>query len=170
MRFILYLVSMFLKKISIVVVTILVLSLLSKFMYVVPIHVGAFFITIVAVIIADSSALAWMLGRKKLLEKKTLHLLHNIVNFGLLVIVVTGVLMFIPLQDYLLEVPVFMGKMVFVLALIINSFVIGKHVNLPTTRSYASLSKSEKIPLLISGAVSTMSWLGAFILAHFSGV
>jgi hypothetical protein len=48
-----------------------------------------------------------------------------------------------------------------VAALIINSFFVGRFAKLASERPYASLARHERLPLLISGAVSTLSWLGA---------
>lgn len=155
------------KKFLIGSVIVLAIFLLSKVFYILPIHGLGFFATIVVVIVADVNAGLWVLGKKELLNKKTIHLLHNLVNLGLLIIVTSGVLMFIPKMDYLLGLPAFMGKMAFVLALIINSFVIARHMDISTTRTFASLSKTEKRPLFISGLVSTVSWIGAFVLAGF---
>jgi cytochrome b involved in lipid metabolism len=59
----------------------------------------------------------------------------------------------------------FLVKMVFVLGLVINSFAIGKLMKLAINNSYASLQKSDKTKLLISGAISVICWLGALTMA-----
>jgi hypothetical protein len=49
--------------------------------------------------------------------------------------------------------------MAFVATLVINSFIIGFLQETAITRSYASLSFKEKVPLFVSGAVSTACWI-----------
>lgn len=159
-----------LKKILGAGAIILVLVAISRFTYVLPFHVGAFFITVVAVVMADVQALLWVLGKKPTLDKEQIHRLHSLVEVGLLVIVTTGIILALPVTDYLVTITAFLLKMTFVLALIINSFVIKYHMDIPTTKTFASLTKSEKIPLLISGLVSSASWIGAFICAQFLGL
>lgn len=55
--------------------------------------------------------------------------------------------------------------MAFVLALCINGYVIGSHMYIAAERPYASLSANEKIPLYVSGAVSSIGWVGTVIFA-----
>jgi hypothetical protein len=158
------------KKILVALAIILVLVVINKFIYVLPFHVGAFFITLIAVVVADLQALLWVLGKLPTLDKKQIHRLHSMVEVGLLVIVTTGILLALPVADYLVTITAFLLKMTFVFALIINSFVIKRHMDIPTTRTFASLTTGEKIPLLVSGLVSSASWIGAFICAQFLGL
>ena len=139
--------------------------LLNQFMYVLPIHIGAFILTITAVIIADLHALLWARGKLPLLESRRLQMLHNAVSTGLLVSITSGFIMFLPLREYLVTVEAFWVKLAFVLVLIINSFVIARHMHVPTSRTFTSLTKQERRPLLISGAVSTISWIIVFASA-----
>ena len=81
--------------------------------------------------------------------------------------IVTGFALFWPTRHFLLTRPQFYVKMAFVVTLLANSFVIGKLKDTSTTRPCASLSTREKIPLFISGAVSTVSWLMATAAAFF---
>mgnify|MGYP001582748426 CR=1 FL=1 len=84
--------------------------------------------------------------------------------------VATGISMAIPLAEYLLMTPAFYFKMFFVLALIVNAVVVGFLLNIATERSFASLSRRERIPLFISGGVSTISWIGAVLSALSLGL
>jgi hypothetical protein len=81
--------------------------------------------------------------------------------------IVTGVFLFIPMREYLLTRPQFYIKMAFVVTLIANAFVIGHLQKRATTHSFKDLSFKEKLPLFISGAVSTVAWLGAATTALF---
>lgn len=75
-----------------------------------------------------------------------------------------------PLSSYLVTVPAFLLKMAFVVTLFINGLVIGHLVKVATERSFASLSWRERLPLLVSGAVSTTAWIGAFVAARLLGL
>lgn len=146
------------------------LLLLSQYMYVLPIHIAAFFFSITFVVISDVHAGLWVWGKLPTLPQRRMLWLHRIVSLGLLVAAVSGVLLAWPVLDYLLATPAFIGKLIFVGALVINGVVIGRHLDLATERSFAELTTAERTPLFISGAVSTVSWIGAFILAGFLGL
>ena len=75
--------------------------------------------------------------------------------------IITGLFLFYPMREFLLSRPQFYIKMGFVLALCINSVAIGYFSKIPTKKTFASLSNKEKLPLFISGALSTISWIGA---------
>ena len=147
-----------------------VVFFISQFMYILPVHIGSFIITITAVIIADIHATLWTLGKLSVLPLQRMNLLHYLVSIGLLASVTSGFIMFLPLQEYLFSVTAFWLKMIFVLALIVNSFVISHHLKTITSRTFASLTKNERQPLFISGFISAISWIGAFISALFLGL
>lgn len=132
-------------------------------------HISAFFVNITFVVIADALALSWVLGKKEVLSIQVMRTLHRIVSVGLCVSVVTGAIMFWDVRDYLLTLPAFYTKMLFVLALVVNSFVIGKHMHIAVERPFKTLEPEEKRPLFISGAVSTIAWVGTFIAAKSLG-
>ena len=140
-------------------------AVLNQIMYLLPIHIGAFVITIIAVIIADLQALLWVIGKLSTLKRRPINVLHHMVSVGLFVSVSTGVFLFWPLREYLVTVETFWIKMVFVAVLIINSFVIARHMHVPTTQTFASLSAAQRRPLLMSGAVSAISWITVFVAA-----
>ena len=147
------------------IVVVAVVVLVNQFMYLLPIHIGAFVITITAVIIADLHALLWVLGKLPTLQKSRIAAMHYIVSTGLMVSVTSGFLLFLPLSKYLVTVEAFWVKMAFVAVLIINSFVIARHMNTPATRTFLSLTKQERLPLVISGAASAISWIMVFASA-----
>ena len=149
---------------------VLVVVLLNQFMYLLPLHIGAFIVTITAVIIADLQALLWARGRLPTLKPQRLKVLHNVVSIGLLVSITSGFLMFLPLREYLVTVEAFWVKLAFVGVLIINSFVIARHMHIPTTRTFLSLTKAERRPLFLSGAASAVSWIVVFVSALLSNV
>lgn len=136
--------------------------------YFLPAHLIILGVTVIGILLADHEAYAWLTGKKPILEYKKMLRLHLWVGGGLIGMIVTGGLMAWPMRDYLLHnSPAFLGKMFFVALLIGNSFVIGEILKLCTTRTFASLSKKERAPIYISGAVSTLSWVCAALLALF---
>jgi len=147
------------------IVVVLVILFLNQFMYLLPIHIGAFIVTITAVIIADLHAALWVLGKIPMVQRKRLTVLHDVVSVGLVISITSGFILFLPLREYLVTVEAFWVKLAFVLVLIINSFVIARHMHIPTSRTFGSLTRRERRPLLISGAVSAVSWVTVFACA-----
>ncbi len=127
-------------------------------------HVVAIIVTGLCVLYSDEQGLEWILGKKQTLNAARVDLLHSVVSIGLALIILTGGLRVIPALSYYLAQPVFIGKMVFVLVLIINGFFIGRLSHMATTRTFASLSARERLPLFISGGVSVLGWAGALLL------
>lgn len=130
-------------------------------------HLMSLTFVAVCVFLSDKMAMSWIRGESKTLPVKKLELFHRLVWLGLGLMIVTGFFMFWGRQDYLLHRPAFLAKMFFVGLLFINSFFIGKLLPIATTRTYASLTFKEKLPLFVSGAISTISWVSAAILAFF---
>ena len=135
---------------------------------VLPLHLLILAATAVAVLIADHDAYLWIKGRKQTLDATRVVRLHWIVAAGLSGMVLTGIFLFLPKQTYLLGADyAFYIKMFFVFALFVNSFFIYRLLEISTTRQYSSLSSKERRPLFISGAISTISWVGAAAAALF---
>lgn len=119
------------------------------------------------VVRADYFGMSWIQGKKEVLDSRILTTLHRSTWIGLSLMILTGIMLFLPMKDYLLTRPQFYIKMAFVITLICNGFVIGHLQKIATTHSFASLTFSQKVPLFISGVVSTISWAGAVITALF---
>ncbi len=128
---------------------------------VLPFHILILVYVAWTVLHADHMAFSWIRGKVNTLDEKKVNRLHRHTWYGLVGMIVTGVLMFIPLHEFLLTRPQFYVKMAFVLALVINGFVIGHLQKVAFNKSFKELTAREKIPLFISGAVSTLCWLGA---------
>lgn len=128
------------------------------------IHVAILFSTLSVVVFADVQGLRWVLGRVRTLNARLTRALHILVYVGLLGMILTGVTMFLRDSEYLLSNPAFLVKMVFVAALVANSFLIGAHIKVATEKPFAELSVTEKRRLIISGVVSGACWLGAMLL------
>lgn len=118
------------------------------------------------VVVSDICAHAWMRGKK--IRFETIKTLHTLVWIGIGAMLITGVSMFMRYSEYLVNDIAFIFKMFFVSALIINGFVISKFLPF-IKRPYESLTKKEKTPLIISGMVSTISWVGTIVSALLIG-
>lgn len=129
-----------------------------------PLHITFLFLAAVGILVADHAALQWMRGKTEVIGKKILFTAHWIVTIALLGLVYTGLFLFWPQREYLLHQPLFLLKMIFVAALLINSMAIERLMHLAAVRPFSSLSAGQKAPLFISGAVSTLSWIGAGVM------
>lgn len=116
---------------------------------------------------ADHMGFNWITGKTRVLDEAKVKTLHRNTWLGLTGMIATGLLMFWPLHEYLLTRPQFYIKMFFVAALIANGFAIGNLQKIALTKSYAELTWGERLPLMISGAVSTLGWIGAATMAFF---
>jgi uncharacterized membrane protein len=108
----------------------------------------------------------WILGKKDNLQKDKLEKFHKYVWIGLLGLIFTGLFLILQ-KSYLLESFNFKFKMFFVLVLFINSFFIGKEMNLAANFKFKDLKNIDKFKIFITGAVSTISWISAFVIAQF---
>lgn len=128
-----------------------------------PLHLTSLLYALVSVVRADHLGFLWIRGKSDTLDPKRVSTLHKHSFVGLSLMIVTGILLFLPMREYLLSRPQFFVKMAFVATLVINGFAIGKLKNIASTRKFSSLSLREKAPLFISGFISTISWLGAIL-------
>jgi hypothetical protein len=127
------------------------------------IHLTAVFATLALVAIADLHGLLWMMGKMRALPPRRTRLLHFGVWAGLSIIILAGATMFLFGSSYYLSLPTFRIKMLFVAALLINSFFIHTHLKISHGAAFADLPRRKKIELVASGAVSAASWIGAFV-------
>ena len=134
------------------------------------IHIVAFVLNVALVVVADGLGALWVLGRLERLNADVLNNIHKFLWAGLLLSVITGALMAYESIEYLLTVPAFQIKLVFVTALVINSFVIHKHIQVPVVSSFSEVDSRTKKSLLVSGVVSTVSWISVVICAQFLGL
>lgn len=116
---------------------------------------------------ADRLGLDWIRGKDLVLSAQEVRHLHRRMWTGLALMITTGLIMFWPMREFLLTRPQFYAKMTFVLALVVNGFVIGHLQKIAFRRSYESLTPKERLPLFISGTLSTISWISAATLAFF---
>ncbi len=140
------------------------------FPYIIAVHVGTIFIIIGLILWADYHAFAWVRGKKALLEIKQMTRIHTLMWWGLIIMIISGGLLFYPYKDFLATLFAFRLKMLFVVALIINSFYIGTVLPIATQKPFAEISLKQKLKLGISGAASAISWVGAIITGTMLGL
>ncbi|MFN3692801.1 MAG: hypothetical protein ACK4SL_01715 [Candidatus Paceibacteria bacterium] len=126
-------------------------------------HLLALAFVAVVIIIADHNGYLYMRGKKAVLNAVKVKRLHQLAWVGLGAMIVTGV-MLVRQNPIVLEEPTFAVKMLMVLALLVNGFVIGRLSALSTTTPFASLTRGQKLTLLGSGAVSVSCWIGAAVI------
>ncbi len=123
--------------------------------------------SLLVVIYSDHQGFLWFIGKKQLADKAKTELGHKLALWGFLMICITGFILSWPMREFLLENNVFLVKMFFVVALGINGLAIGKLSKIAIEKPFVSISKKDKTILFFSGAVSTLSWLSAGVLAFF---
>jgi hypothetical protein len=119
------------------------------------------------IIKADHMGLRWVQGRLPTLKPEEVATYHYRVWAGLVLMIVTGILMFWPLRELLLTRVQFYIKMGFVMTLILNSFAIGYLQKIAITSRFDSLTFKQKAPLFLSGAISTACWVFTAATAFF---
>lgn len=129
------------------------------------IHLGAVSTAVLAVLYADRIGFTWMRGTVATLDPVIVNRLHRIVGAALATIIGSGFLLFLPAWKYLLSEPLFLLKMGFVAVLVINSFAIGTLKDIATQQAFNNITQGQKRVLLVSGAASTLSWIGAIGVA-----
>jgi NhaP-type Na+/H+ or K+/H+ antiporter len=129
------------------------------------IHLGSLAIAGCGVLVADKVGFAWMSGKTKKLAPRTLHILHEVVSYALVGLIASGLYLFWPMREYLLHQNLFLLKLGFVAALVINSIVIDRLMIVAAKVPFASVSTKGKIVLFLSGALSFICWVGAGLSA-----
>lgn len=129
------------------------------------VHIGSLCLAGLGIVVADHAAFQWLTHKRDVVTKRELTFSHWTVATGLSGLVLSGLFLFWPMRDYLLTQPLFWLKMAFVAALIVNSFFIEYLMHTASHTPWRKLSFGERAPFILSGAISTLSWLGAFLVA-----
>ncbi len=133
-------------------------------------HIVSFVWNIFWVVVSDGIGLVWVTGKKTLAPGRLLRYTHRFIFGGLAVSIVSGVYLFSTASEYLLTVPAFYTKLLFVLALLINGFVIGRHITVAEHTPFRDITAKERTKLFISAAISTSSWVGVVVSATLLGL
>jgi len=137
---------------------------------IVTIHVVAFIFNIFFVVVSDFKGLMWVMGKRETLSARWMILFHRLIWAGLATSVFTGAYLFWGAREYLLTQPAFMFKVGMVGALIINSFIIDKHLQIAISRPFREINKNERLNLFVSAGVSTIAWVSVAVSAQFLGL
>lgn len=131
------------------------------------VHLTVLALTALMIVYADHEAFSYIRSKKLLLNPHTTLWLHRGVWVGLLLMIGSGILMFLPFKEYYLTDSAFLIKMCMVAALVVNAVLIGKLSSIASRLPFAELPSQTKISLMISGAVSSAGWIGAAIIGFF---
>jgi hypothetical protein len=131
------------------------------------IHLCTLALTAIAIIYADHLGFQYMRGTRQYLEHSRTVLLHRLVWTGLIGMITSGSFLLYPQWEFLIYDPLFQLKMGFVLVLIMNALAIGKLSKITSDQSFAELPPRTKKILMISGALSSISWVGAATIGYF---
>ena len=123
------------------------------------VHLAILALTLLLVLYSDHLGWQYMRGKQQVLNATLIRNLHYAVGLGLVGMVATGIYMSYRALPILLTEPVFLLKMFFVLVLVLNSFFIGSLLPLATKTPYAELSEREQRLLILSGSISSISWV-----------
>lgn len=134
------------------------------------VHITTVFALAAVVLYTDHLGLSWMRGKVATLPLQTITLLHRLVWAGLAIMLLSGGTMFLSYREYLLTVPAFYIKAGFIATLIVNAFFIGRLMHVAAERPFGELTRRERLPLFISGAVSTICWIGTILAARNLGL
>ena len=129
-------------------------------------HLGAMCTAVCLVFLADKDAFKWVLGKKQTLDAGSIKRLHAFTWIALIALIGSGTLLLLQNNLFLLKEPLFIIKLLFVGMLVVNGVLIGRLIPLALTRPFASLTFKEKLPLLMSGALSGVSWLSILAIAY----
>lgn len=128
-------------------------------------HIAALAVAIVTIVLADKQAFSWIRGTRATIEPKASTALHRTMWFALIILIGTGATMAFPMREYLFAEPLYLVKMLFVAILLINAVIIGRLTPIAHTRTFTSLTREEKKPLIASGAISTFAWIATILTA-----
>lgn len=117
--------------------------------------------------IADKDAFAWVRGVRDTLDRTTVRMYHRMIWVGLLMLIMTGLILFYPQRAYLLGNLLFDIKLLFVAILGLNALLIGRLMEHALDNSYAELGARDKRALFASGAVSVFAWACAAGIAFY---
>jgi len=129
------------------------------------IHFTGLVVALFSIIYADHMGFSWIRGKTAVIPEYKLKRAHYIVWCALIIMIASGAYMAWPAKEALFAQPLFLLKMFFVASLFINALFVGNLMNVASIKPFSALNPREKIPLFVSGAISTGAWIGAFVSA-----
>ena len=130
-------------------------------------HVSVLILTAVGILYADKEVAQYIRGTKELLDEKLMRWLHRGVWVGLILMIATGVGLYLEKGEPFLGDPAFLIKMFMVGALVANGFVIGQLTQHTIHTPFRNLSKKTTRAFFVSGGISAACWIGATLIGLF---
>lgn len=126
-----------------------------------------------------SDAMFFNIMRDKMIsveEHGFFKILHRIITFGLILLIVSGALLFVLNPDRYLDSSKFLAKVTIVAIIAVNGLLL-HYVHMPVLTRMVNQALPENLEfreksklLYASGAVSVVSWTAALILGVFRGI
>lgn len=136
-------------------------------MDIVTLHLISLIVTAPVILYADHMGFQYLTGRVQTIGISKLKWTHNLVTFGILLLIITGIIITVPMWAIMLENPFFYAKLAFVSTLVLNGAFIGALMKKATTTPFAELSSDEKRLLLLSGGISALGWIATTLIGFF---
>ncbi len=128
-------------------------------------HILSFGFVLGVTAIADKDAIAWIRGKKRVLERSTMMSYHVLIWVGLIALTISGLYLFFPMRLFLLRELLFDVKILFVAILFINAILIVRLMQVALVKPFVEVSTQDKVALFASGAISIFSWFCAAAIA-----
>lgn len=103
-------------------------------------------------------------ARITLSEERHIRRLGSVVWFGVLLLTISGVLLYIPYIDVLNAAPLFLVKTAIFLVIIVNTFVLTRSL-LPQLHTLSQKKQNDALQVFPLGAVLTTSWYSILVLS-----
>lgn len=107
----------------------------------------------------------WRISEK---EAKVLHTFSKVIWVGLVILILSGLGLYLPHWDQLLKLPMFLTKMMVVGVILINGILLNTLIS-PNLTKIFSLPRLRRLAFVL-GPISVVSWYSAFILGMFRSV
>ena len=131
------------------------------------VHLAILLLTAVGIVWADHLGFQYFRGQRETLPASLVKRLHYAVLVGLVGMIATGAVMAYDRFGYLSTQPVFWLKMGCVAVLVVNSFFIGSLMRIASEKPFVTLSRTERMRLVVSGGLSALSWATAATIGLF---
>lgn len=133
------------------------------------VHVTLISLTLLVVLFSDEVALEWLLGARDTISKQLANRLHLSVSAGLAGTIVSGSLLAWPRLDYLMQEPVFLIKMLFVVTLVVNAVLMRRLATRATQSRFADMPPQMRRGFYVIGGLSMICWMGAIVCGILLG-
>lgn len=126
-------------------------------------HVDLILIALAAVLITDACGLFYLFGWRKRMNGICLRIKHGLIASMCAATVGTGILLILKNPEVMAQ-KIFWLKMVFVAALCVNGWLIGRKIPLLTSGPFQALTRGSRWTLVLGSMMSFLFWIGTAIL------